>query len=1281
MNEMPLKAASINRRLSMETKKPFHEVVAEGLIEKLKQGTAPFQMPWKPGDGGGVMPFNPSTGKRYKGVNAIHLMAQGRADQRWLTYKQAAALGAQVRKGEKSTPIQYWKFEEEQAKRDENNKPVLDGNGDPVKVRVRLERPKMFMANVFNAEQIDGLSDYQRPAQTWNSLERADQILAASGADIRHGGDNAYYSPSLDRIQMPGKEQFGTATDYYRVAFHELGHWTGHPSRLDRDLGHPFGSEMYAKEELRAEIASMILGAELDLGYDPGQHAAYVESWIKVLKNDPLEIFRAAADAEKIQGFVLGLEQEQIQTQNESQQLATTQPAPVPEAWTHEACRAFDELTAIATGEPNLGRTTHMARRVSEYDQMHFEPSAREKAFIEKNKAAIEETRQWILENVRLNPEVKAQVYETVRDLGGETGMFPEQDAEHRAYLAEMQAKMEPQKTGQVATMQTPRAELPSVEAEDWSLKAFERPDLDQVARRMTGEQLDTFYRVLGNMAEVSNANEFWTRRPEAMEAMFNNVDLVEENIFRAREIVEDELERRRAVAKREQEQAESVNAVPAVQPKLSQNEQMVATALRNMRSEPDLVLKESFGRLLQTTSAQALGYELPGDWSGATQVTGIATDPDGEGVHMTEGNETPEFYGLYARNEKGLAIWLADYQTEAEALSQAAKLAAIESHAAVIPDLEFVTNQDLLAEQILTLEAREAEIGVQSELDALRETLQGLRDQVIVESASQGSRPQPPAENTYIDVPFKDKAEAKELGAKWDRQQTSWYIPKGVDQAAFAKWLNPAPVESNQLASEAPKASPVPKADREYLAVPYGEREAAKAAGAMWDKSNKSWYVGRDADTTLLARWKLDKVKNEQGPAMDLREEFTEALKAVGLVPQQDKYGDHPIMDGNKYRLPVVGGAKGAKDGFYRVFTDGHPAGAIINNKSGVSVKWKSKGYTLSDEQKAAMQAEAASKLQAREAELLKTHERVAEKVTRNMADLVAIVEPTPYLASKGILPSPGVLTDKAGKETVIPAVDAEGKQWTAQYIQKDGTKRFAKDGRKEGCFHPVGGLDAIAAAPALVVAEGYATARSLATALEFGTVAAFDSGNLAAVVKELHQRFPDKPVIVAGDDDVHLVLTLGVNVGRSKAQEAARGAGGKAIFPTFAPGEVVYPSDVPPITPQLYRAHLSAAHAFKDMISAEGPEARNSERAAELKAAMLSEAQLAALEKMKRLTDFNDLQTKSSLGQDGLIRQVKNAVAKAIEEHQERQQSRQLQNTVQSTVVDPKPRRSLSR
>jgi antirestriction protein ArdC len=315
---------------------PFHEAVAEKLIRLLREGTAPWQKGWQAGEPGALLPMNPMTGKRYQGINAIQLMSQGHADPRWLTYKQAAAMGAQVSKGERGTPIQYWKFSEAHDKTDTLGNPVRDAEGRRVKEDQTLERPRVFMAIVFNAAQIDGLAPMPpQQAAEWPCLDRAEQLLRSSGATLVHAAQNrAFYQPVTDRIHLPHRTQFATAAAYYATALHELGHWTGHPSRLNRDLSHPFGSAGYAREELRAEIASMILGSELGLGHDPAQHASYVASWIQVLRKDPLEIFRAAADAEKIQRFVLGLEQAQElrQSQGASALPVDASPPQVTEA-------------------------------------------------------------------------------------------------------------------------------------------------------------------------------------------------------------------------------------------------------------------------------------------------------------------------------------------------------------------------------------------------------------------------------------------------------------------------------------------------------------------------------------------------------------------------------------------------------------------------------------------------------------------------------------------------------------------------------------------------------------------------------------------------------------------------------------------------------------------------------------------------------------------------------------------------------------------------------------
>ncbi|RYF11918.1 MAG: toprim domain-containing protein, partial [Deltaproteobacteria bacterium] len=374
------------------------------------------------------------------------------------------------------------------------------------------------------------------------------------------------------------------------------------------------------------------------------------------------------------------------------------------------------------------------------------------------------------------------------------------------------------------------------------------------------------------------------------------------------------------------------------------------------------------------------------------------------------------------------------------------------------------------------------------------------------------------------------------------------------------------------------------------------------------WDKVLKSWYVGLQADPTPLQRWVPNKLIAEQEPAIHPREEFAQVMREHGLVVE----GEHPIMDGTKHRVPVEGGKPGAVDGFYVLFGDGHPAGRIINHKTGVDEKWKSKGYLLSAAQKAALQAKAAANLAERAVALALQHEQAAARVAAQLDTLQPLVEPTPYLTAKGVKVHAGAFTDLEQKTTFIPAIDVDNKLWSMQYIQEDGTKRFAKDGRKEGCFHAVGGLDALASAPAVVIGEGYATAATLSEALGFATVAAFDSGNLTAVATALKARFPDKPMVIVGDDDQHLLATLGRNPGREKMEQAATAVGAASFLPIFAPGE------------------------------REG--------------------------QPKTFTDFNDLATKSVLGREGVERQVRFAVQAAIDKHAMSFQVREEQQLVQT-------------
>ncbi len=160
------------------------------------------------------------------------------------------------------------------------------------------------------------------------------------------------------------------------------------------------------------------------------------------------------------------------------------------------------------------------------------------------------------------------------------------------------------------------------------------------------------------------------------------------------------------------------------------------------------------------------------------------------------------------------------------------------------------------------------------------------------------------------------------------------------------------------------------------------------------------------------------------------------------------------------------------------------------------------------------------------------------------------------------------------------MPASDVDGRHWTTQSIQADGQKRFAKDSRKEGCFYVTGGrgVAALEDVPRIVIAEGFATAQTLADALGHPVVTAFSADNLTSVAEALHARFHAKPIVIAGDDDRHLILQEGRNRGREAAQEAAAAVGGTALFPVFAPAQYRHPQGLKAITPATYRAHCQA-------------------------------------------------------------------------------------------------------
>lgn len=248
------------------------------------------------------MPHNAGTGRRYSGINVLILWAEvvgrGYASQRWLTYRQAEAAGGHVRRGEKGTIICYAdrftpKGEQEQARNED-----------------RDARQIAFLKRftVFNVDQCDELPEDLTAVPVGFdrvlAIAEADALIQTSGARFQIGGDEAFYSPGHDFVQVPPQAAFHEPINWYRTALHELGHWTGHGSRLDRDQKGGFGSDVYAKEELVAEMAAAFTCASLGIA-PTVRHSDYIGSWLSVLRDDDKAIFRAASQASKASDFLL----------------------------------------------------------------------------------------------------------------------------------------------------------------------------------------------------------------------------------------------------------------------------------------------------------------------------------------------------------------------------------------------------------------------------------------------------------------------------------------------------------------------------------------------------------------------------------------------------------------------------------------------------------------------------------------------------------------------------------------------------------------------------------------------------------------------------------------------------------------------------------------------------------------------------------------------------------------------------------------------------------------
>lgn len=279
----------------------IYDIINNRISDMLQQGTIPWRKPWNAQSN---YPKNLISKKKYRGVNVFMLACQEHDSPYWLSFKQVQDKGGHIRKGEKATPVVFWKW---------INRNESDNNTEASNNKIPLLR----YYNVFNINQTEGLTPPE-PEETHNQfdpIETAEQIIAAMplAPEIRHGGNRAYYSPSLDYVQLPQQHTFNTIEEYYSTTFHELSHATGHNNRLARkSILEPsyFGSHEYSKEELVAEI-----GAAFLCGYSGIENitltnsAAYIQGWLKALKIERTLLIHAAAAAQKAADYILDLKE------------------------------------------------------------------------------------------------------------------------------------------------------------------------------------------------------------------------------------------------------------------------------------------------------------------------------------------------------------------------------------------------------------------------------------------------------------------------------------------------------------------------------------------------------------------------------------------------------------------------------------------------------------------------------------------------------------------------------------------------------------------------------------------------------------------------------------------------------------------------------------------------------------------------------------------------------------------------------------------------------------
>ena len=581
-------------------------------------------------------------------------------------------------------------------------------------------------------------------------------------------------------------------------------------------------------------------------------------------------------------------------------------------------------------------------------------------------------------------------------------------------------------------------------------------------------------------------------------------------------------------------------------------------TSILQIASEADRLASRILGLAEDRQKIADAKPKLPLDWSGSMEVSAT---------------EDLQHYRVMAVRRDGSLFEVARLDSRPEAETMAWQISVLYSSDAKPAEREYLHVPYEHRDEAKLLGAKfdpaakawfippEASEDVRDQLVKWRpETFQQRLEQLARETYIR-AKDALPSERLVLNVPFMEKNRAKSAGAVYDVHRKAWYVSKKGPLEGVRRWLPPEYQELvEKYLPEGVLKEPV------KLYVPYEAHMFAKSKGAFWNSKEKAWYAPAGAFEKDFVDWMRMPME------MDPLEEFKSVLLSMGF---DEKRNAPVVLDGEKHRFYFTDDKPKKPSGEYRAYSDGRPAGGITNFKSGEYRAWQYAGrkIDISPETYEKLRAEAEASRERRRKETTEKQLHAAERSKLFYENLPATLDKRPIteyenrkgLAIEGARPVVGRV-DPDGK-LVLPVTDLDGRFWSIQTIEADGTKRFMKDGRKRGCCsyaiaencqHTAKGYD-LGSYPALVVCEGYATAMSVSQALQQPVVIAFDAGNLGPVCAALHAKYPRVPILIAGDDDAHREKKGDINPGRSKALKVQEELPDivHCVFPIFASDE----------------------------------------------------------------------------------------------------------------------------